>query len=78
MPLSLLEDEPDDTTYRQLEINLAAVIHGTREAIAQVGAWMVGTRRPVPADLRVDIPDLEAALLTLLDDDHTDQMGAAS
>ena len=54
------------------------VIRGTREAIAQVGAWLVGTGRPVPADLRVDIPDLEAALLTLLDNDHTDQLGAAS
>ena len=54
------------------------VIRGTREAIAQVGAWLVGTGRPVPADLRVDIPNLEAALLTLLDNDHTDQMGAAS
>ena len=47
------------------------VIRGTREAIAQVGAWLVGTGRPVPADLRVDIPDLEAALLTLLDNDRT-------
>jgi ABC-2 type transport system ATP-binding protein len=54
------------------------VIRGTRETIAQVGAWMVGTGRPVPADLRVHIPDLAAALLTLLDNDHTDQMGAAS
>jgi ABC-2 type transport system ATP-binding protein len=54
------------------------VIRGTREVIAQVGAWLVGTRRPVPADLRVAIPDLEAALLTLLDNDHTDQMGRAA
>jgi ABC-2 type transport system ATP-binding protein len=54
------------------------VVRGTREAIAQVGAWLVGTGRPVPADLRVDIPDLEAALLTLLDNDHTSWIGAAS
>lgn len=56
------------------------VIRGTREAIAHVGAWLVATGRPVPADLRVDIPDLEAALLTLLDtdNDHADQLGAAS
>ncbi len=54
------------------------VIRGTREAIAQVGAWLVGTGRTVPADLRVDIPDLEAALLTLLDNDHTDRKGLAS
>ena len=48
------------------------VIRGTREAIAHVGAWLVRTGRPVPADLRVEIPDLEAALLTLLDNDQTD------
>ncbi len=54
------------------------VVRGTREAIAQVGAWMVRTGRPVPPDLRVDIPDLEAALVTLLDNDHTDRLGAAS
>jgi ABC-2 type transport system ATP-binding protein len=54
------------------------VIRGTREAIAHVGAWLVGTGRPVPDDLRVDIPDLEAALLTLLDGDRHAQLGAAS
>ena len=54
------------------------VIRGTREAIAHVGAWLVGTGRQVPDDLQVDIPDLEAALLTLLDSDHTTQLGAAS
>jgi ABC-2 type transport system ATP-binding protein len=54
-------------------------VHGTREAIAHVGAWLVGTGRPVPADLRVEIPDLEAALLTLLDSPSTtDRIGAAS
>lgn len=53
------------------------VVRGTREAVVQVGAWMVRTEFPVPADLRVDIPDLEAALITLLDD-HADQLGAAS
>lgn len=54
------------------------VVRGTREAIVQVGAWMVRTGRPAPRDLRVDIPDLEAALVTLLDNDHADQLGAAS
>jgi ABC-2 type transport system ATP-binding protein len=54
------------------------VIRGTREAIAHVGAWLVGTGRPVPDDLRVDIPDLEAALLTLLDGDRHAQLGEAS
>ena len=53
------------------------VVRGTREAIAQVGAWLVGTGTPVPADLQVDIPNLEAALLHLLDNDADQQMGAA-
>ncbi|MBS4753855.1 ABC transporter ATP-binding protein [Nocardioides sp. zg-ZUI104] len=42
-------------------------IEGAREAIAHVGAWLVASGHPVPVDLRVDIPDLESALLTLLD-----------
>ena len=32
MPLGLLEEEDDATTRRQLEINVHAVLHGTREA----------------------------------------------
>jgi len=32
MPVAALEDETDETTTRQLAINLHAVIHGTREA----------------------------------------------
>jgi NAD(P)-dependent dehydrogenase (short-subunit alcohol dehydrogenase family) len=36
MPLALLENESDDTTHRLLEINLAAVIHGTREAVRRM------------------------------------------
>ena len=53
-------------------------VRGDRTAIAHVGAWLVGTGRSIPADLRVDIPDLESALLTLLDNPtHTDQKGAA-
>ena len=36
MPLSMLAEESDETTYRQLEINLAAVIHGTREAVKRM------------------------------------------
>jgi ABC-2 type transport system ATP-binding protein len=47
-------------------------VRGSRDVIAHVGAWMVASRRPIPTDLRVDIPDLEAALLTLLDQ-PTDQ-----
>ncbi|MGH3332259.1 MAG: ABC transporter ATP-binding protein [Nocardioidaceae bacterium] len=47
-------------------------VRGTREVIAHVGRWLVASQRPIPPDLRVDIPDLEAALLTLLDQ-PTDQ-----
>jgi short-subunit dehydrogenase len=36
MPLALLEDEEPETTARVLAINLAAVIHGTREAIRRM------------------------------------------
>jgi NAD(P)-dependent dehydrogenase (short-subunit alcohol dehydrogenase family) len=36
MPLAMLEHESDATTYRQLEVNLAAVIHGTREAMRRM------------------------------------------
>lgn len=41
-------------------------VQGERECIAHVGAWLVA-RGPVPADLQVETPDLEAALLALLD-----------
>ncbi len=41
-------------------------VRGTRAVIAHVGAWLVASGRPIPPDLRVDIPDLEAALLSLL------------
>jgi ABC-2 type transport system ATP-binding protein len=44
-------------------------VHGARSSIAHVGAWLVG-QGDVPDDLRVDVPDLEAALLSLLDDAH--------
>jgi ABC-2 type transport system ATP-binding protein len=43
------------------------LVHGDRTAIAHVGAWLVGRDRPVPADLRVELPSLETALLALLD-----------
>jgi NAD(P)-dependent dehydrogenase (short-subunit alcohol dehydrogenase family) len=36
MPLANLDDEPDESTARTLAINLAAVIHGTREAIRRM------------------------------------------
>jgi ABC-2 type transport system ATP-binding protein len=40
---------------------------GARQSIAHVGAWLVD-RGQVPADLRVDLPNLESALLALLGD----------
>ena len=36
MPIGLLEEEDDRTTRHQLEINLHAVIHGTREAVLRM------------------------------------------
>ncbi len=38
MPLALLPEESDATTSRQLEVNLGAVIHGTREAMVRMTA----------------------------------------
>ena len=52
------------------------VVRGERAVIAHVGAWLVDRGEPIPADLRVEIPDLEAALLSLLD--NAVPMGATS
>jgi len=43
MPLARIEDESDDTTLRLLEINLHAVIHGSREAIRRMRPRAAGT-----------------------------------
>lgn len=56
-----------DRTHLQ-EYDDRVEVRGAREAIAHVGAWLVA-RGAVPPDLRVDLPDLESALLTLLDAD---------
>jgi len=58
-------------------------VRGTREVVAHIGAWLVARPEAIPADLRVDIPDLETALLTLLDNPDPEQgdqtpMGVAS
>jgi ABC-2 type transport system ATP-binding protein len=53
------------------------VVRGSRPVIAHVGGWLVARAEPVPTDLHVDVPDLEAALLTLLDS-PTHQTGVAS
>jgi ABC-2 type transport system ATP-binding protein len=42
-------------------------VRGRRESIAHIGAWLVTSGLPIPADLHVDTPNLEAALLRLLD-----------
>jgi hypothetical protein len=43
-------------------------VRGERQVIAQVGAELV-RRGTIPVDLDVEVPDLEAALLHLLDAD---------
>jgi ABC-2 type transport system ATP-binding protein len=50
-------------------------VEGDRAGIAHVGAWLVSHAPElggVPADLSVDVPDLEAALLRLLDSPSPD------
>jgi ABC-2 type transport system ATP-binding protein len=42
-------------------------VRGDREVIAHVGAWLVRRDEPIPTDLHVEVPDLETALLALLD-----------
>ncbi|MFT4220600.1 MAG: ABC transporter ATP-binding protein [Microbacterium sp.] len=49
-------------------IGSAITVRGARIVIAHVGAWLTARIDPLPADLDVHIPDLEAALLTLLTD----------
>ena len=46
--------------------------------IAHVGAWLVGRNQPMPADLHVAVPNLKAALLTLLECPTTTENGDAS
>jgi ABC-2 type transport system ATP-binding protein len=56
--------------------NHQVAVRGSREVIAHVGAWLAARDEPIPTDLHVDIPDLETALLTLLD--QPDPIGVAS
>jgi len=42
MPIALLGDESTETTRRILDINIAAVIHGTREAMRRMTARRTG------------------------------------
>jgi ABC-2 type transport system ATP-binding protein len=43
------------------------LVRGHRDVIAHVGAWLVARPEPIPEDLSVDVPDLESALLNLLE-----------
>jgi hypothetical protein len=52
-------------------VSRVVTVHGERQVIAQVGAELV-RRDVLPPDLSVRVPDLEAALLRLLDDDARD------
>jgi ABC-2 type transport system ATP-binding protein len=54
------------------------VVRGSRDVIAHVGAWLVARPEPIPGDLHVDVPDLEEALLTLLDQPAHASIGVAS
>lgn len=56
----------DDVTAHAGQLS----VRGDRASIAHVGAWLVA-RGDVPRDLRVEVPDLESALLTLLDGAQT-------
>ena len=49
---------------------------GDRSTIAHVGAWLVAGGR-IPDDLTVEAPDLEDALLTLLEGPSDTREGAA-
>ena len=51
-------------------------VRGARQVIAQVGAELV-RRGTVPDDLRTEVPDLEAALLHLLDTSRAIQLTGA-
>ncbi len=51
-------------------------VHGERSVIAHAGAWLVARGR-IPDDLRVEVPDLETALLALLDAPADHETGAA-
>lgn len=48
-------------------------VRGNRAVIAHVGAWLTARPDPVPHDLDVVLPDLEAAMLRLLDDDDDEE-----
>ena len=77
---SLTEDRENDLARVLQELNdLPGVVRvashgrqvsleGSRAVIAHAGAWLVGRGLPVPDDLRVEVPDLESALLRLIDD----------
>jgi ABC-2 type transport system ATP-binding protein len=52
-------------------------VSGDRRSIAHVGAWLVA-EGPVPDDLSVEVPDLEHALLALLDGTSVPDLSGAA
>ena len=52
-------------------------VHGERQVIAHVGAELI-RRDHIPADLRVEVPDLESALIELLEADSVPPRPTAS
>ncbi len=72
---ALLDELPCLTGVRDVRRESGRVtIHGDRSAIAHVGAALVRAES-VPDDLTVEVPDLEAALLKLLDGTDTPRAG---
>ncbi|MDO9378427.1 MAG: ABC transporter ATP-binding protein [Nocardioidaceae bacterium] len=67
-PAGVVHAVDDLTGVHHVEVGAdgQVTVRGDRSSIAHVGAWLVG-RGSIPADLRVDVPDLETALLRLLD-----------
>ena len=62
--LQQLNRLPDVQAITRTDQTIA--VRGGRAVIAHVGAWLVSRPEPVPSDLDVELPDLDTALLTLL------------
>jgi ABC-2 type transport system ATP-binding protein len=70
VPAALLDQICQLDGVRDLQrIGAQVVVHGDRRMIAYVGAALVGCG-PVPADLSAHVPNLEDALLRLLEPDQ--------
>jgi ABC-2 type transport system ATP-binding protein len=77
-PAALLDELRRLDGARQVErAGSLVTVHGDRRIIAHVGASLV-RRGTVPGDLAVHVPDLEDALLTLLQPDPSDPIAPAA